>query len=202
MASTNRRGSSGLYRCPPQAPSATSQDWKSGQKPSTLLEIDGLFVFQNKRYRGWMGMKDLRGLRWAEPETERSPLVVMSRGKTIASISLETPKIRITPLKQDGKVRFKLRTKLTGNVIELFEQLPKSELERLAEDTIAEQIGKTYANGLEIDADLLQLEQSLYRWHNREWKRRKRESEGRLQPDSLADVVVQVSIRHSGKLKY
>lgn len=183
--------------------SSTERAWKSGQEPSTMLEINGLFAFQGERYRGWLGLKDLRGLRWVEPNTKRSPLLLVSQGKKVATVSLETPKVRLSPMPtQDGKASFKLRVKLTGHIIESMERWPQKDLERLAEQLVASEIKETYAHGLGINADLLQLEHSMYRKRNREWKRWKTEGEGRLNPDSLAEVEVKVRLRHAGKLKY
>jgi len=182
--------------------SITDKAWKSGQQPSPMLEIDGLFAFRKDRYCGWLGMQDLRGLRWVESKTRRSPLLLVSQGETIGLVSLETPKIRLTPLKREGGIRFKVSVKLTGFIIELMEQLPEQDIERLAETFVGREIRDTYTRGLAIRADLLQLEHALYRKRNREWKSWKQETDGLLQPDSLAEVEVRVRLQHAGKLKW
>ena len=178
-----------------------NNNWKSDMKPSEKLEIDGIFAFQHERYLGWFDIKQLSGLRWVERQTVRSPVLLQNGETNIASVSLEKPKVRITPQWTAGSPRFRVHVKLRGIISEMMEQTPERELEKLAEDLIKHELTRTYKLGLEKDADLLQLEDALYRKKNRQWKRWKQEGDGKLHDDSLAEVDVKVNIVHKGKLK-
>lgn len=180
--------------------SISDRSWKNGPTPSPKIEINGLFAYQEKRYCGWLGVKQVRGLRWVEPKTRRSPLLLESQGEKIATVSLEAPDIRLTPLTREGRVRFKVRVKLAGYIVESFEHRSQKEMEQMAEDLVRGEIEQTYARGLKNKVDLLQLEHALYRKRNREWKRWKQDGEW-LAPDSLAEVEVKVRLQHAGKLK-
>jgi len=182
--------------------SMSEHNWMSNQKPNKMLVIDGIFAFQDERYRGWLDVKDVNGLRWTEPKTIRSPLQLQSEGKIVASVSLEKPQIQYALQGQIPDIHFKLKVKLVGNIVAIAESVPESKMEQLAAEYVEDEIKSTFVNGLRVHADLLQLEHFMYRKHNREWKRWRQASKGHLQADTLADVQVKVHMEHAGKLKY
>lgn len=185
-------------------PSLTITDryWKRDHKPHPLPMIDGVFVFQQHRFLGRLGEERILGIRWMEPRTNRTPLTVEAGGKPQVSISLGKPKIQIVPTIENGNAVFSVKVTLKGNIGEVTEEMPESELNRKAAEKIESEIRETFAEGLRMQADLLGLEQALYRSKNRDWQRIRRQGGFRLHPGSLRQVQVSVRVSHAGKLKY
>ncbi|SFJ76567.1 germination protein, Ger(x)C family [Paenibacillus sp. UNC496MF] len=176
--------------------------WQSGGTPKPMFLEDGCFVFQNKVYQGWFRMEELYGLRWFNPETKRSPLIIRSHnGKPMVVLSLESPKVTIQPLINKDKVAFSLNVTLTGIVSEALLPLSEPDLQRKAEEQVQAEIRQTYEKGLKRDTDLLRLEHELYRKNNQVWKRLRSREDFHLTSESL-QIHVHVNMKHAQKLKY
>ncbi|WP_123040376.1 Ger(x)C family spore germination protein [Cohnella candidum] len=180
----------------------TDRYWKREHKPHPVPMIDGVYVFQQHRFRGWLSEDEIPGLRWMEPKTNRTPLTVEAGGKSQVSISLGKPEIRIVPAIENGNAVFYVKVTLKGDVGEVTRKMPESELNREAAEKIEVQIRQTFAEGLRIQSDLFGLENTLYRSKNRDWQRIRRQGGFRLHPGSLRQVQVTVHVSHAGKLKY
>jgi Ger(x)C family germination protein len=182
-------------------------DWTSGTgavnddaRPSPFLEIDGVYLFKEQTFRGFLHENRALGLRWTIEESNRSPIVIKDGERLRATLSLEQPNIRITPIVRDDQVKYKYEVTLMGVVNELFEEVRQSELERLAEAQVASEIRDAYLDGLEKETDPLQLEHALYRRDVRSWKKLKERGRLQLTPDSV-NIEVNVRFQNSGKLK-
>ncbi|WP_279628529.1 Ger(x)C family spore germination C-terminal domain-containing protein, partial [Paenibacillus rhizosphaerae] len=181
--------------------SISNRNWEKGGKPHSMLKMDGVYVFQDGKYQGWLSEQSIPGLRWVEPQTQRSPLIIRKNGKPQVSLSLENPKIQIVPNVKGKDVTFTVDVMLTGVVSEVIQPMS----ERLMEDKGAEQVRKeirqTFENGLEIQSDLLQLNYTLYRKQNKEWKKIYAEKDFKLTKDSLQEIKVSLKLNNGGKLK-
>ncbi|MCD1257424.1 Ger(x)C family spore germination protein [Paenibacillus athensensis] len=181
---------------------ATAERWKQDTSPHEVLDINGAFVYQDGQYQGWLSERKLIGLRWIDPKTSRSPLVVYRDGQPEAAVSLEAPKIQIRPIVKGNSAAYEVSVKLSGNISDIVRAIKETELEAEVAARVRNEIRETFVNGLQINSDLLQLQHTLYRTNNKEWKRLKREGNLKLMPDSLADIRVDVQLNNAGKLKY
>lgn len=174
---------------------------KRGDKNSSMLEINGAYVFNRDVFQGWMSNESLRGVPWVEPETVRAPVTIYSEGKIAATLFLESPKVKIHPHVQNGRVTYTMDIELSGHIAEMLTPLSETAIERKAEEQVKKEVLNTFNEGLKRKVDLLQLEQALYRQNNGEWK--KLRSEGMAEPkaDSLTDVKVIVKLTRYGKTK-
>ena len=181
--------------------SISNRIWEKGGKPHSMLKMDGVYVFQDGKYQGWLSEQSIPGLRWVEPQTQRSPLIIRKSGKPQVSLSLENPKIQIVPNVKGKDVTFTVDVMLTGVVSEVIQPMS----ERLMEDKAAEQVRKeirqTFEKGLEIQSDLLQLNYTLYRKQNKEWKKIYAEKDFKLTKESLQEIKVSLKLNNGGKLK-
>jgi Ger(x)C family germination protein len=182
-------------------------DWTMGSgkvagqiQPSPFLEIDGVYLFQDQKFRGFLKENKSLGLRWMTTKANRSPMLIQENGKLLATVSLEQPKIKITPIVRDDTVRFKYQVALMAIVNEMFEEFRQTELERLTEEQVEAEIRDAYLGALKLKADPLQLEYALYRKDVRAWKRLREDGRLRLQPDSV-EIEVNVRLQNAGKLK-
>jgi Ger(x)C family germination protein len=176
--------------------------WQSDLSPKPMIKIDGSFLFQDQKYRGWMSLEDIPGLRWMLEQTQRTPIMIRTGGKPAVGLDIDNPKIRIRPRVQGGKVAYSVEVKLKGSVSEVIEPIPEPLLKRKVEEYVENEIRQSFEKGLAIGVDLLHLEHTLYQKNNRLWKRIRVPGETNVTPDSLRDVRVRFNLEHSGKLKY
>jgi len=176
----------------------TGESQKTSKQPS----LSGAFVLSGWEYKGWVRDLDVRGLRWMEPKTNRSPLILELRDKDSLVVYPSKPKVKIRARMKNGEPYFTVRVRTAARVGNMSEADTREEIERLAEQKVAEEIRKAYEKGLEMDADLLGLEEYLYRKRNRDWKRLRREGGLELRPESLEKVEVSVTAENAGKLKF
>lgn len=182
--------------------SITDQNWRSNDKPKPMLTLDGIFVFQGEKYQGWMDWKKVLGLRWAEPKTQRSPIIIRSGGKPQIAVSLGYPKFKIIPEIREDQISFNMQVKVSGYISEILQPMSESALEQKVAAQIQTEIKETYEEGLKIKADVFSLGHALYRQKNREWKNLREQGGLNLTSDSLKNIQVEVKLNHSGKLKY
>jgi len=176
----------------------TGESQKTSKQPS----LSGAFVLSGWKYKGWVRDLDVRGLRWMEPKTNRSPLIIEFRDKDSLVVYPSKPKVQIRARMKNGEPYFTVRIRAAVRVGNMSEADTREEIERLAAQKMEEEIRKAYEKGLEMGADLLGLEDYLYRKRNRDWKRLRREGGLELRPESLEKVEVSVIVENAGKLKF
>lgn len=176
-------------------------DWEVEGQKKPMMDMDGVFAFQEEKYKQWIALPKVFGLRWVEAKTERSPLLIEAEGRPLASVSLEKPDVRIHPIIVNDQITFNLDVKLSGYISEALQLMPETTLEQKAAEAVKRQIQDTYEAGLRSGIDTLRLEHALYRQNNREWKKLRGQGGIKLTPDSV-HIRVKVKLRHSGKLKY
>lgn len=175
---------------------------KRGEKSTGMLEVNGAYIINSKnQYLGWISYDRIKGIPWVEPETIRAPVILRSKGEIEASLFLERPKIKIKPHIENGKATYTMSVELTGNMTEMLKPMPESDIEKKAEEEVKREIMNVFHEGLKRKADLLQLEQALYRQNVREWKRLSTQGLAAPKADSLKDVKVIVKVNRSGKTK-
>ncbi len=179
----------------------SDRNWNKGKKPQEMLAINGAYAMREDKVLGRLVMKDLTGLTWVEPASNRGPLVLSAGEKIEATLSLEQPKVEIAPHVRDGKATYTLKVSLTGVITMLLAPLTEAELERQADKLVRLQIRELYEEGLKHDADLLNLETALYREKNREWKTLRDSGGLGLTPESLTEIDVSVNIKRTGNMK-
>ncbi|MDF2723164.1 MAG: Ger(x)C family spore germination protein [Paenibacillus sp.] len=182
--------------------SMTTHNWKSDRKPQPLLDLNGIFVFQQETYKRWFDRSSLIGLRWMDSHTYRSPLLIRNDKGPIAVVSLENPKVDVTPHIANGTVTFDIEVKLAGYLSEKLQPISETELKRQVELRVEEEIRQTYLEGRRSNIDMYRLEHALYLKHVRQWKQLKAQDEIHLTPESLQAVKVSVKLNHSGKIIY
>jgi spore germination protein KC len=180
--------------------SISNDNWKSDDKQKPLLIIDGVYVFQGEDFKKRFDWKSVFGLRWTDPKTERSPLLIRSNGSPQASVSLEAPKVTIIPRIGEDQITFTMDIKLTGHITEKLQPATETILEQEAAAVVKKEVKETYEEGLKGKLDMMNLEHVLYRKNNKEWKKWRDRGGLQLTPESL-QINVEVKLKHSGKTK-
>ncbi|MBP1989961.1 Ger(x)C family germination protein [Paenibacillus eucommiae] len=179
----------------------SKENWKTGFKEQPLLKIDGIYAFHSGTYKGWLGRKQLQGMRWMEPETKRSPLAIEMDGKPLVTLSIEKPKVNVTSLIADNKPTFHVDISVKATISQELENISQADIEQEAETKIKKEIIETYEVGLNNKTDILQLEHKFYRQKTKEWKKMIEDFPLTKESLNLNDIVVNVHITDSGRYK-
>jgi Ger(x)C family germination protein len=175
------------------------KSWSEGNKPQMKLKYDGVFAFHDGEYKGRLEMNQLAGLRWVRQATERGLLLVRD-GERFAEVTLEKPKVEVTPHVSKGKMTFDVDVRLKGYITERLKLSPIEKLEEYTEKMVKEEILATVRAGMKIGADPLKLENTLYRKYTKQWKELREQMHRQFSEDDL-NLNIQVNIKHSGKLE-
>ncbi|WP_282936997.1 Ger(x)C family spore germination protein [Paenibacillus sp. RC67] len=180
----------------------TDKTWREQNKPINILKKSGGFIFNGTQYIGWMKMSDIMLGRWLQAAYEASPLTLRSNNRAIATLEVKNASHRIEIHDQkEGIPRFKVKLKAKGTLMELAEERPLEEIERLAEQTIRKELMEYYKKGLALHVDLLHLGQVYYMYHPEKWKSINVDGRFPLGPDSLEEIEVHLIIDHAQKYK-
>lgn len=175
--------------------------WSEDTKPRTMFRLNGGYFFSDKKYRGWLSEKELKGYRWLEKSLDRTLVNVPDTDTPDASLVLSKPRPRISIETRNGKVYYRIKIKINAYVDEMINDVSKRDLEEKTAKVIEEQIRYTYKKGLTMGVDVFNLTRELYRSNPKKWRDDYVENELLLNKDSIEEIEVNVNILHSGKYK-
>lgn len=176
--------------------------WKDNSEKSNTAKMGGAYLIKNNKFKGKLIEKEILGLRWVTKQTKRSPLVLKADGNLDIVVSIIRPDVEIIPEFNNGDVRFIIKIRVKGSVADMEGQIALSKLEKEIKRHIRNEVMESFKNGLEIGADLYNLEEVVYRKNNKEWKKLFKDKEYQLTPESIKTIDVQVSIQHTGDFKF
>ncbi|MGW8821663.1 Ger(x)C family spore germination protein [Paenibacillus lautus] len=173
--------------------------WSLNQKENPKLVINGVYAISEVVSKGFFPNDKLTGLRWMEPDTKRSHVMITNKsGKYAANVVLSNPKVRKELSIVNGMPRFRINVKLGGNVVEALDDMNKTEMENQAAAEVREEIISTYKNGIASKTDLYSLEHVLFKKDTRLWKKIHQSSVQPMDAGSLETVHVEVHLDHAG----
>ncbi|PKR78096.1 hypothetical protein CEY16_09270 [Halalkalibacillus sediminis] len=184
--------------------SITRSDWKNNLgETKENLNISSASLMSDSHYKGVLEHNEMLGIRWIQRAAQRALLVVPdSEGKPLASVTLNTEKVKIKPHIDEEGVTFSIDIKVSGDVSVLQEDKKLNELVQSAKEQIINEVEETYKKGLEIDADVYSFSNALYKENPQEWKKLTEKNELPLTEESLQEVNVKVVIDTTGLEKY
>ncbi|KOP82936.1 Ger(x)C family spore germination protein [Cytobacillus solani] len=179
------------------------KQWKKNKGVEPKLAINGAFFLNNKEYKGFFELNDIKGIRWIASESKRVPILVPSKEKPEFLAVFEEKYVKIIPINVNGKYKYDvvffangyISNRLKNNVLNV------KHMQNLVKDNIITQIKDFYQLGLDKNIDFLNIEHQLYRKHNREWKQMKKNNEPFLEEDIINDFKAYISLQHSGSFK-
>ncbi|MBD3921456.1 Ger(x)C family spore germination protein [Paenibacillus sp. PR3] len=180
-------------------PSLTAEtgDWKQMDKPMKLNLLDGVFLFSNRSFIGYMSDNDYRGIRWLQPDFKHELLAIKSDGDK-ATISVDDVKQQLKAIAQGDHVRFKLKITIKAHLVEMGGKLSKQELESVANKIVTKELQRAYKSGLKQHADVFQTRLNLYRYHLSYWKKHVSGHDW-LPGGEDMDIEVRTILQSSGK---
>jgi spore germination protein KC len=158
--------------------------------------IEGVFVFKELNYVGYLSENEAAGLRWVNPEFKH--FIMKAEGKNgSAAVSISSSKSQLRASFKEGSPSFVLKVKLSGAVAEIMENMNAEEIVASIEAEVRLQLENTYRKGLTKGMDLFELEHNLYRYHQAYWKQACKGKEWLPKPDQLK-IEVEFNLIHSG----
>lgn len=178
-----------------------TNDWMEGEKPHPQPYINGAFLFQHRQYRNWLSARDLSGYRWVTPNTKRSILLVRTnQRKPAMEVAVWYVKPTIEAHMQNGNPVFNVRVR--GKATILADYGADYKADQMIKKEITEEIRSTFLSGVNNGADVLHLENALYRKHNQMWKETFQKNHlSSVDKGMLGDVKVDIKISHAGRLR-
>ncbi|RJE91183.1 Ger(x)C family spore germination protein [Paenibacillus sp. 1011MAR3C5] len=179
----------------------TKTYWRHDSKKMNTQLIDGVFVFKNFKYQGYVLEKELPGIRWLDESFDK---VFAKAGgdenEATVSVTASDHRFRIDSSIPDKAV-FRLNVQLKGHVVELDGQMTEREIVDSIEKRVKEEIESTYRFGLQKGMDVYHLEHYLYRHHHSYWKRYVKGRDWMPQRDQLAEIEVNLNLTDTGKFQ-
>lgn len=169
--------------------------WEVRRKPDPKLELNGVFALRDEKYRGWFDVAQIQGLKWMSKTNETSRLYVERDGRPLATVRIMHPKseIRIEPGANADEPKIVFSTKLRAQLLELWQEADKPQIERAAVEKVREDIIASMRDSIAHQADLFNIEHELYRKHYKLWN--KATKGGRI-PGAIAAIPeVRVSVQ-------
>ncbi|MFX3629005.1 MAG: Ger(x)C family spore germination protein [Ectobacillus sp.] len=177
--------------------------WKKNKLNESKLAQNGAFFMKNERYRGFFSLRELNGLRWLTPETKRASVVVPEEKNPEYQIVFEFPKSEIKVLFREGRPKFNIHLRITGYFVNRTHNrtLALKEIEEKTKKAIIREIEELYALGVEEKVDFFNFEHALFQQDYKAWQRLRKDGGTILTEDSLQNINVNLSIKHTGRVK-
>ncbi|MBO0960870.1 Ger(x)C family spore germination protein [Neobacillus sp. MM2021_6] len=174
-------------------------DWHGDGKPRNIAVINGISIVGDNTLKGHIINNDIKGYRWIEKKFKRTGLSVQKKGNENYGLTITKRKVNIKPIIINGNVQFdiKIRTKAVINRLE--KNISTSQLSSEAEKIIKKEVLETYRKSLEINSDLYQLSNVLYKNNYVFWKKIQKGGEIPLTKDSIRHVDVKIEVVDGGK---
>lgn len=176
-------------------------NWSQDMKDKPMFRMDGIYFYSGKKFSGWLSEDQLRGLRWMDNESHRTPLILEEDGQPVATLIMHKPRHKIKPILSDNKVRFKITVISDSFIEELNKNASEEQLKKLAMETVKEEIMSTYKQGLQIKTDVYALSDTVYSEYPERWKQLSRGKDFILTEDAIESINIFIRILHSGKYK-
>lgn len=181
--------------------------WSKAADPLEVQSYDGLFAFNNRKFRKFLPIELSSGYRWIDPEFKHYTLETEDAGSAEghdpqdqgdATVSIDRSVPHITVNTGGARPQFKLNLHLQGHVIELGGPMTEEEIKDAVKDQIKREIEASYEYACREKIDLYLLGEQLYRNHLNYWRQLEHTGgwipkEGELQVDISFDLV------HTGK---
>ncbi|MBA2879244.1 Ger(x)C family germination protein [Anoxybacillus kamchatkensis] len=170
--------------------SLSTKTWQSDNQRKPLLKISGAHFLIDHHLQGWLSESKLLGMRWLDQKMEKSSVIVIENDEPLASVTVEN--LRIS-MRTKGKQIF-LHISGKGIMNEKIKEISLKKIKHKTESIIEGEIWNTYREGLNIYADVLNVN---------EWLDKNKIVGGKtiIFPYEMADVSVHINIISTGKLK-
>ena len=164
------------------------------EKPKDIANINGEFLVSQKRYNGWMSIKDLNGIRWFT--INENGIYVRAATKKVA-VRVLTPKSKINVIEGD-QPSYEISIKGKAILLQNSEQEAYRDIEKELNKKIKEDILSTIKAGDTLKTDVLNISENAYKYHLNQWDI---DTIRNFDINSVKEVKVDIKIMESANYK-
>lgn len=178
----------------------TSRVWNEGEKPTEQMEITGVHLFQDKKYRGRLEYEEVKGQSYFIKSMVRLPVTIFSDGLAQINFVVNVKDYDIHYTFKGGKVIYDVKMNIRTYIAEMKEDLSVEEMMTKLKEAIEKEIRTAFEKGLALQADVLNLNDKVYRYDHKNWEKY---IKGKPLDEvmELGKVEIKPYIKHSGKYK-
>jgi spore germination protein KC len=175
--------------------------WHSEKSTEGTLIVDGYIFIDKDGFKGLLKDENMAGLKWFQSQAERVYLCLCREDQPPIFLVFDDIKVKTKPQVKNDRATFTINVSVKGTVEELNQNVSKQFINEEAAKQIKEEIKRTYKKGLEMEADVYQLSEILYRKDPKAWKRLGFDKKFLLTEDSIQSLKVDAHIMESEKVK-
>lgn len=157
---------------------------KEDEQDYVVPTINGAHLIKEKDWKGFLNTDDLSGYIRVNNETVRTKLNLDIDNNEM-EIELIKPKLRQVVNKNKKKYSFGLKINIDATVLTSNKRTNANKMKKQLKKQLVEEIYTSYEKSREIDADIYQFENYLYRYHRDIWKSSKEEAFPTLDTDDI-----------------
>lgn len=181
----------------------TTSNWTEGMKEHPILEIDGAFMLKDNENKGWLKLEDILGIRWLKGPATRATILVGPMDDPVGLVRLVSPRSVIGFEPTNDGVKYRLKVKVIGKVVNLYKQVPIDEFKKMTRDVFKKELISTFRKTTPKHGDPYQLSLSLYQKNPKLWNKLQKEGKS-VTAESLdeRDIQVDIDLRLWGARKH
>lgn len=174
--------------------------WMEGGKMSPQLKVQGEYYFYGDSFLGKLNVEQGIGKRYMERGMNRVPMTVYKDKRPLVTMVLEVDDYKVHHFVKKGKVTYNLDLKVNMFIDEMKADLSEEFILSEITKKMEEQIRSTFERGLQISADIYNLNDTVYRYDHQTWKTY---IKGKPVKETmqLGEIRIKGKLFHSGKLK-
>lgn len=181
----------------------SNHTWKS-DKNYPVIYPKGAYYFQQKKYKGFLKMDELKGMVWRSHKPFKHRMPIYKDGELIAVLSLLNPTMHIKVNEQSLFPTFDIHANVKAALVEKLKHISFSELQEETNKTLKKTINDTYQLGYKRKLDIYNLGDPWYRFHRRHYKAfsKTNPSTSYLKKDAIRDIKLEVEFTNFDSFKY
>ncbi|WP_282172235.1 Ger(x)C family spore germination protein [Cytobacillus firmus] len=140
--------------------------FSEGEEKKQISAIMGGFVISNQEYKGWVAKDDLSGIKWTSNQAITVPLSLFDEKVSVLIIKPE----RIVKVLEGNRPTYKLNVRGRAELVQNEDNISIDQIEEAINKKVKSDIQKSLEVGDEMNADLLNISETAYRYHLKTWK--------------------------------
>jgi len=174
---------------------------QKGMEDQTI-EIGGVGIISKNEFKGIIKNKDADGLKWVSKETISARVTSTFENNEPFSATANDITFKIEPIMNGNDVKFDINVTLTASLGSFTGKVNATDIKKAVSKQIKKEIEDTYKKGLEMDVDIYELSEVLYRKNLKLFKKLENEGKIELTEDSIRNIEVDVQKVETGRKSF
>jgi len=167
--------------------SLNDTNFSEDEKQKKISTVNGGFAVSQQQFKGWVAKEDLVGLKWLSKEANNIPYMLFQEK---VSLIMQNPRFNVKVI-SGPQPSYHLDLKVNAQIAQNQDNISYDRIKKEVEKKIKDELLKTIGKSDEIQSDLLNLSETAYRYHLKEWDLGNIHS---ISKDSIKKIEVKVNI--------